>query len=43
MDDAQKPKANYSVFLVDDDRFLLDMYSMKFKTAAARRRRYRTR
>ena len=26
-------KKQYSVFLVDDDRFLLDMYSMKFKGA----------
>ncbi len=25
------PKASYSVLLVDDDRFLLDMYTMKFK------------
>ncbi len=30
MADAQ-PKASYSVFLVDDDKFLLDMYTMKFK------------
>jgi two-component system chemotaxis response regulator CheY len=27
------PAHAYSVFLVDDDRFLLDMYSMKFKAA----------
>lgn len=24
-------KRNYSIFLVDDDRFLLDMYALKFK------------
>ena len=30
MADTQ-PKASYSVFLVDDDKFLLDMYTMKFK------------
>jgi two-component system chemotaxis response regulator CheY len=24
-------KASYSVFLVDDDKFLLDMYTLKFK------------
>ncbi len=26
-----KPTASYSVFLVDDDKFLLDMYTLKFK------------
>jgi two-component system, OmpR family, alkaline phosphatase synthesis response regulator PhoP len=26
-------KKSYSIFLVDDDRFLLDMYSLKFKSA----------
>lgn len=26
-----KPSASYSVFLVDDDKFLLDMYTLKFK------------
>lgn len=25
------PRASYSVFLVDDDKFLLDMYTLKFK------------
>jgi CheY-like chemotaxis protein len=25
--------ANYRIFLVDDDRFLLDMYAVKFKNA----------
>lgn len=27
------PTAPYSLFLVDDDRFLLDMYAVKFKAA----------
>ena len=27
----KKSKASYSVFLVDDDKFLLDMYTLKFK------------
>ena len=26
-----QPRASYSVFLVDDDKFLLDMYTLKFK------------
>ncbi len=30
MPDTQ-PRASYSVFLVDDDKFLLDMYTLKFK------------
>ncbi len=30
MADTQ-PKASYTVFLVDDDKFLLDMYTLKFK------------
>lgn len=25
--------ANYKIFLIDDDRFLLDMYAVKFKNA----------
>ena len=28
-----EPQKHYSVLLVDDDRFLLDMYAMKFKGA----------
>ncbi len=27
----EKKKVSYSVFLVDDDKFLLDMYTLKFK------------
>jgi len=28
-----EPAKKYKIYLVDDDRFLLDMYSMKFKSA----------
>ncbi|MBY0539412.1 response regulator [Patescibacteria group bacterium] len=28
---AEEKKVSYSVFLVDDDKFLLDMYTLKFK------------
>lgn len=28
---AEEKKHDYSILLVDDDRFLLDMYSLKFK------------
>jgi len=28
---SQSKKHNYSILIVDDDRFLLDMYSLKFK------------
>lgn len=28
---AEEKKVSYSVFLIDDDKFLLDMYTLKFK------------
>lgn len=31
--EATQPQSGYGILLVDDDRFLLDMYSMKFANA----------